>query len=222
LSIELMGDETMKVLLKYRPDLRECELEDRLVPAIPDLGAIVLTPGGYVVVSHLPGIAATVASTPGAEAILTSFLTTASVSISSLQPGTSFGLPSLDSMGPTGANVGTAVEIIVGSGADDASAYINPPVRRNTIADNGVIALSVIGRASGDQSAVLPSDQVYRGGLPVAATVGFSQDVPGQRAAQEPAQSPVDPLPLRLGRRPHRFASGGLGNLIRWHADRAP
>ncbi|MBV8091069.1 MAG: hypothetical protein JO139_16150 [Alphaproteobacteria bacterium] len=212
----------MKALLKYRPDLRECELEDRLVPAIPNLGAIVQTPVGYVVVSHLPGIAATVASTPGAEAILTSFLTTASVSIFSLQPGTGFGLPSLDSMGPTGANVGTAVEIIVGSGADDASAYINPPVRRNTIADNGVIALSVIGRVSGDQPPVLPPGQVYRGGLPVTATVGFSQDVPGHQAVQEPAQEPADPLPLRVGKRPHRLASGALGNLIRSNADRAP
>jgi hypothetical protein len=212
----------MKALLKYRPDLRECELEDRLVPATPNLGAIVLTPGGYVVVSHLPGIAATVASTPGAEATLTSFLTTASVSIFSFQPGTSFGLPSLDSMGPTGANVGTGVEIIVGSGPDDASAYINPPVRRNTIADNGVIALSVIGRMSGDQSPVLPPDQVYRGGLPVTATVGFSQDVPGQQAVQEPAQEPADPLPLRVRKRPHRLASGALGNLIRSNADRAP
>ena len=40
----------MKAQLKYCPDLRACVLEDRLVPAVPNLGvgAIVLTTGGYV------------------------------------------------------------------------------------------------------------------------------------------------------------------------------
>jgi hypothetical protein len=212
----------MKALLKYRPDLRECELEDRLVPAIPNLGAIMLTPAGYVVVSHLPGIAATVASTPGAEAILTSFLTTASVSIFSLQPGTSFGLPSLDSMGPTGANVGTAVEIIVGSGADDASAYINPPVQRNTIADNGVIALSVIGRVSGDQSPVLPPNQVYRGGLVVNTHGGVSMDSSQEPAGSELDQTPPTPLRIRLQPHPQGHASGVSGGYLKSSADRAP
>ena len=53
------GGETMKAHWNYRPDLRACELEDRLVPAIPDLGAIVLTTGGYVLLlSPFPVIAA--------------------------------------------------------------------------------------------------------------------------------------------------------------------
>ena len=112
--------------------------------------------------------------------------------------------------------------IILGSGANDAGAANIPPVTRNTIANDALSSATVIGRLSGDRSAVLPPDQVYRGGLPVTATIGFSLKVPGQRVAREPAQGPIDPLPLRLRRRPHRLASGASGNLIRSQADRAP
>lgn len=52
--------------------------------------------------------------------------------------------------------------IIVGSGADDASAPIILPVPRNTIANDAVNAAAVIGRASGDRSDLLPPGQVYR------------------------------------------------------------
>jgi hypothetical protein len=212
----------MKALLKYRPDLWECELEDRLVPASPDLGTFVLTPVGYVVVSHFPGLAASVANTQGDAALLATVALLASGSLSSVQPGTTFGLPGLDALALAGANAGAAVPIIVGSGANDASAPIIPPVTRNTLAQDVVIAVTVLNRGSGDGSAVLPSDQVYRGGLPVTATVGFTQDVPGRQAVQEPAQEPADPLPLRVGKRPHRLDSGALGNLIRSNAERAP
>ena len=117
---------------------------------------------------------------------------------------------------------GVAGTIGVGSGANDAGTANIPPVTRNTVANDALSAAPVIGHVSGDQPAVLPPDEVYRGGLPVTATVDFSPETPGQRAAPEPAQSPVDPLPLRLRRRPHRLAPGASGNLIRSHADRAP
>ncbi len=49
----------MNAHLKYCPDLRACELEDRLLPVTPNLGAIVLTTGGYVLVlSPFPVFAA--------------------------------------------------------------------------------------------------------------------------------------------------------------------
>src|SRR5262249_52461041 len=44
------GDEMMKALLKFRPDLHASELEDRLVP-VSGLGVIVLTTSGYVLVT---------------------------------------------------------------------------------------------------------------------------------------------------------------------------
>jgi hypothetical protein len=36
----------MRALRDYGPDLRACELEDRLLPVTPNLGAIVLTTCG--------------------------------------------------------------------------------------------------------------------------------------------------------------------------------
>jgi hypothetical protein len=53
------------------------------------------------------------------------------------------------------------VTIIVGLGADDAGAPIIPPVTRNTIANDAVNAVAVIGPASGDRYEVLPPGQVY-------------------------------------------------------------
>ena len=83
----------MKAQLKYRPDLRDCVLEDRFVPVIPNelgdfllpvvpsLAAIVLTPAGYVLMSSFPGIA-----------IPVSFVVTGSGGISSMQPGNGTGI----------------------------------------------------------------------------------------------------------------------------------
>lgn len=213
----------MKALWNYRPDLRPCELEDRLLPAMLDLGATVLTTGGYVLLlSPFPVVTADPFGESGGPGFLTPSAMSGSAGVAGLLPANSAGLPGLVTTAPTGSNGGGAVTITLGSGANDAGASNNPPVTRNTIANDALSAAPVIGRLSGDRSAVLPPDQIYRGGLPVTATVGFSLEVPGQRAAQEPAQAPVNPLPLRLGSRPHRLASGASGNLIRSHADRAP
>ena len=48
----------MKSLRKFHPDLQACELEDRLLPVIANLGVIVLTTGGYVLTIPSPGVAA--------------------------------------------------------------------------------------------------------------------------------------------------------------------
>ena len=213
----------MKAPLKYRPDLRDCELEDRLVPATPNLGATVLTTGGYVLLlSPFPVIAADPFGESGGPGFLTPSAISGSAGVLGLLPGNSAGVPGLASTAPTGSNGGAAATIIVGSGADDAGAPIIPPVTRHAVATDALSAAPIIGQLSGDRSSVLPPDQTYRGGLPVTATVGFSLEAPGQRAAPEPAQGNVDPLPLRLQRRPNRLLSGDSGNLIRSHADRAP
>ena len=56
----------MKAQLKYCPDLRDCVLEDRLVPVISNLGpgAIVLTAGGRI----LEGLARSIGAQVNAEA----------------------------------------------------------------------------------------------------------------------------------------------------------
>jgi hypothetical protein len=213
----------MKARWNYRPDLRDCELEDRLVPATPNLGATVLTTGGYVLLlSPFPVIASDPYGDSGGPGFLTPSAMNGSAGVFGLLPGNSAGVPSLAATAPTGSNAGAAVTIMVGSGTNDAGAANIPPVTRNTIANDALTAAPVIGRLSGDQSAVLPPEQIYRDDLPVTSTVGFSWEVPVQPAAQEPAQAAVNPLPLRIGRRPHGLASGASGNLIRSHAERAP
>jgi hypothetical protein len=213
----------MRALLKYRPDLRACELEDRLVPVSPKIGTIVLTTDGYVLLlSPFPVFAADPLGASGGPGFLTASAMSGSAGVSGLLAANSAGVRGLVTTAPTGSNEGGAVTISVGSGANDAGAAIIPPVTRNTIANDALSAAPVIGRLSGDRSAVLPPELVYRGGLPVTATVGFSLELPGQRVAQEPAQAPVNPLLLWLPRRPHRLAAGASGNLIRSHVDRAP
>jgi hypothetical protein len=175
----------MKALLKYRPDLRACEVEDRLVPATSDLGATVLTTGGYVLLlTPFHVIVADPFGESGGLGFLTPSAMSGSARVAGLLPTNSAGVPGLVTTAPTGSNGGGAGTIIVGSGANDAGAANIPPVTRNTTANDALNPAPVIGRVSADQSAVLPPEQVYRGGLPVTSTVGFSLEVPGQRAAQ--------------------------------------
>jgi hypothetical protein len=77
--------------LKYRPDLRDCELEDHLLPVTPNLGATVVTNVGYVLVmSPFPVIAADPFGVSGGPGLLTPSAVAGSGGISSLLPGTSF------------------------------------------------------------------------------------------------------------------------------------
>jgi hypothetical protein len=184
----------MKAKLKYRPDVRACVLEDRLVPVAPNLGlgTIVLTTGGYVLTSALPG-----------TAIPALFAMTGAAGISGMQPGNGTGVPT----SPTGSTRGAAVTIFVGSGANDIVAPIIALVTRNTIANDALNAAPQIGRVLGDRSDVLPPEQVHRGGLAGTTPGGVSTEVSGQRSGPNPDERPVEPLPIRIHTRPHRHAT---------------
>jgi hypothetical protein len=191
----------MKAQLKFCPDLRACVLEDRLVPAVPNLGlwpAIVLTTNGYVLTMAIPG-----------AAIPASFVMTGPAGISGMQPGNGTD------------NGGAAATIVVGSGANDTVASIIPLVTRNTVVNDAGNAAPLIGRALRDRSDVLPPGQVYQDGLPVTAPGGVSTEGSGQPAGQDPGEEPVEPLPIRLRSRPHRLASDASGYPVRSHADQA-
>ena len=82
---------------KFHPELQACELEDRLVPVISNLGTIVLTTGGYVLLNPFPGASSTPGSSSSGTAIPTSFSMTGSGGISSVQPGNSTGIQSRQS-----------------------------------------------------------------------------------------------------------------------------
>jgi hypothetical protein len=187
----------MKPLRKFHLDLQACELEDRVLPVIANLGVIVLTTGGYVLMIPSPGIA-----------IPTSFFMTGSGGISSIQPGNNTGVPSL-------AATGTA-----GSGANDATAASIPLVTRNTIANDALNARPRIGRPSGDLSPILPVGQFYRGGVPETAPAPGSSETPGEQSNRSSRQRPVDSSPIRLGSVPARLHSTVLGNFMKTHADR--
>jgi hypothetical protein len=111
------------------------------------------------------------------------------------------------------------VPIIVGSGANDGSASIIPP---KILPNDALNALATIGRVSGDQSPVLPSGQVYRGGMPVTAQGGVAIEVPDEPAGSEPAEKPADPLRIRLRKPAHSLASDASKDLVISNADRAP
>jgi hypothetical protein len=205
----------MKALLKFRPELHDSELEERLVPAGPDLGVIVLTTSGYVLMTPFAG--ATYPGGPsGGTAIPTSFVMTGSGGISSMQPGSVAGLPVT---APSGSNGGAGVTITVGSGANDASEPTIPLVTHNTIANDALNPAPQIGRASRDRSPVLPAGQVYRGDFPEAAPV--SEKAPEREAIRIPNQGPFN-APIRPGAARHRLSSDASGNAIKTIADRAP
>jgi hypothetical protein len=199
------------------------EVRCGLLPVTPNPGATVLTTGGYaLLLSPFPIIATDGFGQSGSPGFLTTSALSGSAGVYGLLPGNSAGIPGLGTTAPNGSNGGGAVTINIGSGTNDAGAANIPPVTRNTVANDALTAAPVIGHVSGDQPAVLPPEQVHRGGLPVTATVDFPMEAPGRHPAKEPAHGPVDPLPLTLRRRPHRLGSGGAGNIIRSHAVRAP
>jgi hypothetical protein len=181
----------MKAQLKNCPDLRSCELEDRLVPVVPNLGpgTIVLTTGGYVLTSALPG-----------TAIPVLFVMTGAAGISGMQPGNCTGVPK----SPTGSSTGAAGPIVVGSGANDAIAPIIALVTRNTVVNDALRAAPLFGRVLGDRFEVLLSEQVHRGSLAGTAP-GGSTEVSGQRSGPNPDERPVVPLPIRVQSRPHHL-----------------
>jgi hypothetical protein len=175
----------MKALLKLRPERHASELEERLVPAGPNLGVIVLTTGGYVLMTPFGGPVY-----PGGPlvnaAIPTSFVLTGSGGISSMQPGSIAGLPAT---APSGSNGGGGATITGGSEANDARAASISLVTRNTIANDALNPAPRIGRDSGDRSPVLPAGQVYRGGFPETAPAPVSGETTGRAAIRIPRRA---------------------------------
>jgi hypothetical protein len=153
----------------------------------PDLGAIVLTTGGYaLLLSPFLVIASSPFGASSGPGFVTQSFRTGSLGSPGVQTGNGTGAPGVATTSPTGSNGGAAVTIFVASGADDAGAPIIPPVTRNSIANDAVNAAPVIGRASWDRSAGFPPGQVYRDGVPVTGPAGVSTKAPGQPAGSQP------------------------------------
>jgi hypothetical protein len=212
----------MKSLRKFSIDLQACELEDRILPVIANLGVIVLTTGGYVLMTPYPGAAAYPGGSPGASAIPTSFSVTGSSGISSIQPGNIAGIPGLATAGVAGSSGAAGATIIVGSGASDFSAVSIPLVSRNTIANDALVPRPQIGVPSRDWSAVLPAGQYYRGDVREIVPVPPSSETSGGQSSGSLRQSPGDSTPIRLRGPAPRVTSEVAGHSMNALADGKP
>jgi hypothetical protein len=183
--------------LKFRPNLVDCILEERVAPAIANLATIILTTNALILIEAFPGANSSGAGSLGASssgggssssvsgtAVPTSLYITGTGGISSLRPGNITGVPSLAG-GVTGAG-GISLSIQVGSGADtaggptnsvSAGGATNNAVGLATVADpTANPTISVIGgnASSGSGSAILPPGQSYRDSAPVQPTSSTS------------------------------------------------
>src|ERR1017187_7044110 len=156
-----------------RSDLDDCVLEDRVAPAVTNLGVMVLTTSGYVLVIPFPGAYVVPGTASGGFGpntaggvsgvpINTSFFIMGFGGMSSVQPGNFTGFPSLVLAGSASSSGGATVMIGAGTGANDAASVSIPPVTRNTIANDRLNPLPVIGGVSTYQSPFLPAGQLYR------------------------------------------------------------
>ncbi len=124
--------------LKLRPDLRDCVLEERTLPAITNFGTVILTTSGLILITPFPGAnnsasgslgstsgpgGGTAASVSGVP-VPTYLFITGSYGISSLRPGNITGVPIL-AMSASGGAAGSLLRIEVGSGADSAGGPTN-------------------------------------------------------------------------------------------------
>jgi hypothetical protein len=196
----------MKERTKYCPDLRACVLEDRILPAVSDLGpgTLVLTASGYVLVmSPFPVSVADPMGIPGSPGYLTPWAMTGGSS--GLLRGSATGVSPVAKTAAaasngSASNVGNKATVVVGSGANDASSQAIPLVTHNTVANDAVNATPQIGHLSGQRSEVLPPGQVYRAGV--------STEVSSQAPDSGTNERPVEPLPIRLRSKPHRVSAG--------------
>jgi hypothetical protein len=226
--------------LAFRPDLVDCVLEERVAPAIANLGLIILTTSGYSLIIPFPGANTSAAGSLGSSGpsggtasavsgvpIPTSLYVTGSNGISSLRPGNITGVPSLAAAAAAG---GLTVSIQVGSGAEDASnpatnptatptggaVAINPGVGATAVGDpTQRPALTQIGTTtSGSDSPVLPPGQSYHDSAPVAAAPSLNvvpQSMTSGPGGGTMSGSMYDPNP-QMGA-PTLGPSGGRGGM---------
>jgi hypothetical protein len=190
----------MKPVRSFRPRLQECVLDERVMPVVANLGTIVLTTSGYLLMTPFPGaMSVGYGAAPGVSGapIPTSFSMTGSGGISSVGPSNLTGISAFAATSAAtgaatavpGSTTGAAgLSISVGSGANTPGGPVIPLVTRDTQAFDTPSQRPVNGRASGgDRTPVLPPGQVYSGGVAVPA--------PGAAAPAETQGEPTTAVP---------------------------
>ncbi len=231
----------MKRSWDLKPNLLDCILEERIAPAIANLGVIALTTSGFSLVTPFPGASnsssgslgtsstgqSSAASVSGA-AMPTSFYVTGNRGISTFLPGNFTGNPAIGGV-VTGASGGLGLTIQVGSGADEAGGPSpSPSAARSTGADGGddradhgvyrpgVIVLKLGRHARGPNSQT--QTQSAPGAVPASVRRGHPRfaewDLARHVLADEPHERPQMGAPTLmpgLGRGLAPSLPGGMG-----------
>jgi len=223
----------MKRIWSLKPNLLDCILEERIAPAIANLGTIVLTTSGYALVTPFPGasntasgtsVASSASSVSGA-AVPTSFYVTGNRGISSFAPGNFTGNPNVGggTLSGTAGTGGINVSIQIGSGSDVAGASPSTSSSRNNPGSDGAgpSIMAYIGSTSaGSGTPVLPAGQSYTAPTPpVPSLPPLGVVIPGSptNTASQALPNPFNPqpgAPMSMPGNMPRLSSplpGGLG-----------
>lgn len=216
----------MRISWDLKPNLLECILEDRIVPApMNNLGMIVQTTSGLTLVTPFPGAvnmsamagggSSTTAASVSGTAMPTSMYMT-SRGISQFMPGNMTGNPLVG--GVAGSSGGVSITIKVGSGADEAGGPVGTtPAMSRTNPAYGGNAPSVMayigqpGTSSGTTNGTNVTNPQASAPVPALAPMGVT--IPGSpTGAEGPNGSPTNPMGPQLGA--PRMLKGLGGSLI--------
>jgi hypothetical protein len=215
----------MKRSWDLKPNLLDCILEERIAPAIANLGIIAQTTSGLVLAIPFPGAAnltqlggggaATSAPSVSGAAMPTSFYMTGR-GISSFLPGNFTGNAAVGGVATSTSGPGGTIQ--VGSGSDDASAPVMPTLAssRNNPASNGAAAptLAYIGSvAATSSSSIAPTSGTgtqTAQTAPVPALPPLGVVIPGSPSSMN--GNPTNPMDPQSGA--PRFMSGLTGRLV--------
>ncbi len=189
----------MNQRLTFRPDLDECVLEERCLLAIANLGTIVPTTSGLVLLTPFPGANSSGAGSLGSSGpssgaaggvsgapIPSGFFVTGLGGISTMRPGNLTGIASLGGGAALTSGVGLTIQI--GSGANSAQTYNGAPatVSLTTVGDATVQStLNTIGTVSASSlsSPTMASSQDYHYVAPPPPPPASSTTIPGPSAS---------------------------------------
>jgi hypothetical protein len=208
----------MKRSWELKPNLLDCILEERIAPAIANLGVIALTTGGYSLVTPFPGASNSSAGSLGSSstgqssaasvsgaAMPTSFYVTGNRGISTFLPGNFTGNPAIGGAVTGGGGLGLTIQ--VGSGADeDGGPSPSPSAARSTGADGGTTApiMAYIGQVSSysgsDDTPAGQSSQTQTQSAPVPSLPPMGVVIPGSPSGTSPGMSsPMNPMTPQMG-----------------------
>lgn len=207
----------MKRSWELKPNLLDCILEERIAPAMQNLGIIVQTTSGLTLVIPFPGAvnlaamsggaSASVAPSVSGTAMPTMFYVTGTRGISTFMPGNFTGNPVVPIGGAIGSAEGSGVSIKVGSGADEdggptgataAMSRTNPGYGGPTSPIMAYIGSVSSGSGSSDSGGQGSPAVQTTAPVPAAPKLGIA--IPGSPAGTSPgASAPTNPMSPQLG-----------------------